>query len=141
MSTGRPSKYNAEIHPQAAKTFYELGATDKKLAEAFGISEVTLNAWKKKYPEFLKSLKEGKEKADERVIAALYMKATGYPDMRVKSKDGKEEIIHYKPPDTTACIFWLKNRKPEDWRDVQHTVHKGKIHALIEQFSRNGGED
>lgn len=140
MPAGRPSKYNAKIHPQAAKILYELGATDQKLIEAFNISESTLTTWKNKYPEFLASLKEGKDVADEKVIAALYMKATGYPDVRVKAKDGKEEIIHFKAPDTTACIFWLKNRKPEEWRDVQYQKHgvDEEVARLVAGFYPNG---
>jgi hypothetical protein len=91
---------------ELALHFSRLGATDKDMADAFDVSEVTLNAWKQSHPEFLKSLKEGKLLADARVSTALYTRATGY------EKNDK----HY-PPDTTACIFWLKNRQPDKWRD------------------------
>jgi hypothetical protein len=102
---GRPSSYKTE-YVELALHFSRLGATDKDMADAFDVSEVTLNAWKQSHPEFLKSLKEGKLLADARVSTALYTRATGY------EKNDK----HY-PPDTTACIFWLKNRQPDKWRD------------------------
>lgn len=105
--SGRPSSYKLEYNEQALK-LSRLGATDKQMANFFNVSEVTLNAWKAQHPDFLKSLKEGKMLSDANVVASLYDKAIGY------EKDGK----HY-PPDTTACIFWLKNRQSERWRDKQ----------------------
>lgn len=107
---GRPSSYKPE-YADLAKHFSLLGATDKEMADAFGVSEVTLNAWKQSHPEFLKSLKEGKLQADAVVASKLYTRAIGY---ELNDK-------HY-PPDTTACIFWLKNRQPDKWRDKTEVV-------------------
>jgi hypothetical protein len=104
---GRPSSFKDEFIEQALM-LSKLGATDKELASFFDVSEVTLNAWKKSHTEFLKSLKDGKLLADARVSNALYTRAIGY---ELNDK-------HY-PPDTTACIFWLKNRQPEKWREKQ----------------------
>ena len=115
---GRKSEYRIEYADQALKLCL-LGATDKELSD----SEQTLNKWKKDYPEFLESLKKGKNIADANVASRLYNRAIGYnckatkfATSNGKITDSKEFIEHY-PPDTTAAIFWLKNRQPEKWRD------------------------
>lgn len=131
MPPGRPSKYKEEFVEQAEK-LCALGLTDVELAQFFGVSEVTLNAWKSKYPDFLKSLKVGKEHADTRVERSLYQRAIGYshPEDKIFNDNGKPMIVptikHY-PPDTTAAIFWLKNRKSADWRDKQDHEHTGEV--------------
>ena len=119
---GRKSEYKIEYSDQALKLCL-LGATDKELAEFFSVSEQTLNKWKKDYPEFLESLKKGKSIADANVASRLYNRAIGYACEATKFAasegkitDSKEYTEHY-PPDTTAAIFWLKNRQPEKWRD------------------------
>ena len=119
---GRKSEYRIEYADQALKLSL-LGATDKELSEFFSVSEQTLNKWKTDYPEFLESLKKGKNIADANVASRLYNRAIGYnckatkfATSNGKITDSKEFIEHY-PPDTTAAIFWLKNRQPEKWRD------------------------
>ena len=119
---GRKSEYQNEYADQALKLCL-LGATDKELAEFFSVSEQTLNKWKKDYPEFLESLKKGKNIADANVASRLYNRAIGYSCKATKFAtsegritDSKEKTDHY-PPDTTAAIIWLKNRQPEKWRD------------------------
>lgn len=120
---GRPTNYKKEYDEQAYKLCL-LGATDKEMADFFGVSEVTFNAWKKNRPEFLKSLKRGKEIADANVASRLYERAMGYehPEDKIFNNDGEAMIVptikHY-PPDPTAAIFWLKNRRKEQWRDKQ----------------------
>jgi hypothetical protein len=116
---------------QAAK-LAKLGATDIQMADFFGVSEQTLNAWKNSNPKFLESLKAGKEESDQRVEHSLYRRALGYEHDAVKifcSKDGEVTQVPYReivPPDTTACIFWLKNRKRTEWRDkYEHTGEDG----------------
>lgn len=119
---GRPSKYRPEFDGQAAK-LCKLGATDRELADFFSVTEQTLNNWKSDYPTFFESLKRGKAESDERVEQSLYRRALGYSHDAVKilmTKDGdvyREEYVEHYPPDTTACIFWLKNRRPDAWRD------------------------
>jgi len=127
MAAGRPSKYKVEYAKQAIK-LCKLGATDVEMSEFFGISEKTFNTWKSKYPKFLQSLKNGKEEADARVIRSLYQRAIGYshPEEKVFCNMGEisraQTTKHY-PPETVACIFWLKNRKPEEWRD-RHEINQ-----------------
>ena len=129
----RPSKYKQEYADQAYKLCL-LGATDKELADFFGTTEQSINAWKDKYSEFFESIKRGKDDADAKIAQSLYHRAKGYKHEAVKILQHNGEVIqvpyteHY-PPDTTACIFWLKNRQPKLWRDKQeHEVTvKGDI--------------
>lgn len=120
----RPSKYTKEYAKQAFRLCL-LGATDQELADSFGVRESTINNWKIKHPEFLESLKEGKEEADAKVAQSLYKRALGYkaePEIKEElDADGilksKTRTIKTVGPDTTAAIFWLKNRKQDRWRD------------------------
>lgn len=102
------------------------GLTDEQIAKNIGIAARTLYVWKDKYPQILQALKTGKEVVDFEVENKLLKRAFGYEYEEVKStveKDanGKERIKKERttkvvPPDVTAIIFWLKNRKPEEWR-------------------------
>ena len=119
----RPSKYKAEYDEQAYKLCL-LGATDKEIATFFNTTEQTINNWKKDHPTFFESLKKGKGAADSKVAEKLYQRALGYshPEDKIFNANGQPLIVptmkHY-PPDSTAAIFWLKNRRKEDWRDRQ----------------------
>lgn len=123
MGAGRPTSYKKEYANQAFKLCL-LGATDKEMADIFGVSEQTFNAWKKAHPEFLESLKKGKEEADANVANRLYQRALGYEhkEDQIFQYQGKPVIVptikHY-PPDPTAAIFWLKNRQRRKWSDKQ----------------------
>ena len=116
---GRPSKYD-NIDLKQVVVAGELGFTDLELCRLFDIKKSTLNKYKKQYPEFMDSLTEGKNVADEKVIRALYKRATGYshPDTHIATYQGTVNmtpIIKHYPPDTTACIYWLRNR--QQWID------------------------
>jgi hypothetical protein len=120
-TAGRPSKYKAEFAEQAAK-LCKLGATDAQLADFFQVSVSTINLWKVQHAEFSESIKVPKAEADERVEQSLYRRAMGYEHDEVDIKVVGGEIVQtairkYYPPDSTAMIFWLKNRKPAEWRD------------------------
>jgi hypothetical protein len=105
------------------------GLTDLDMAERLGISHGTFYSWKGKYPEFVEALKKGKEIIDRRVENALLKRALGYTydevtqEPQYNNKTGEYEMTETKRvtkevhPDTTAQIFWLKNRKPDIWRD------------------------
>lgn len=126
----RPSLFKPE-YVEWAEKFAQLGATDKDLASVFEVSLSTIEAWKRDKVEFLNALKRGKMIADANVASKLFHRATGYEhpedDIRTVSMGdgaGSEIVItptvkHY-PPDTTAAIFWLKNRRPDLWRDKVH---------------------
>lgn len=127
---GRPSKFSKEMCTQVEK-LCRLGATDKELADFFEVSEQAVWNWKVEHPEFLKALKNGKVLADASVSERLFGRAMGYshPDVHISNYQGaitKTEIVKHYPPDTVACIFWLKNRRPDLWRDrVEHTGRDG----------------
>lgn len=128
---GRPSEYREEYANEAYKLCL-LGATDKALADFFGVAESTINKWKIDHKEFSESLKGGKDDADATVADSLFKRANGYEHNAVKifadAKTGAEMAVSYVeryPPDTTAMIFWLKNRQPEKWRDRQEITGAG----------------
>lgn len=124
---GRPTKYKVEYAKQA-KILCEKGFIDTEIADFFGIAVSTLNLWKDAHSEFMESLKDGKRHSDDKVVEALYNKALGY-----KLTDVKEEIgdagkkitttTKQVAGDTSAQIFWLKNRQPEQWREKQEVKH------------------
>jgi hypothetical protein len=134
---GRPKKYKAEFAGQVEELCAIFGANDKKLAEYFKVVESTLNKWKIDYPEFSESLKKGKEKFDtENVEVSLLQRALGYEhdEEKVFCHNGDiithNQIKHY-PPDTTACIFYLKNRLPSRWKDIKAMEHSGGIKTNV----------
>lgn len=124
MASGRPTKFRPEFVEQARK-LAELGATDREAAEFFDVNEATLHRWKHEFPEFCESLKVGKEAADNRVEQSLYRRALGYSHDATKIAVNAQGEVTQVPftehhaPDTTAAIFWLKNRRPDRWRDVK----------------------
>ena len=147
---GRPSSYQEKFARQAAMAC-SAGFTDKELGDLLGFCERTINTWKVEHVEFAAALKSGKETADERVERSLYHKAVGYRHDAVKifcTKDGKiveHAFIKHVPPSDTACIFWLKNRRPGKWRDraesfnadikelFEFTLKLGKAAGRIEE--------
>lgn len=133
------------------------GLTDEQIAHNIGIVPSTLYEWKKKYSEISEALKRGKEVIDRQVENALLKRALGYEyeevtKERVVKKDEKGDImtdLHGFPvhemvttkvvtkqvvPDTTAQIFWLKNRKPHEWRDKRDIEHSGSVNAGTEKL-------
>ncbi len=136
MAGGRPSKYKQEYAEQAYKLCL-LGATDKDLADFFEVDEATVNRWKINHDEFRESLKGGKFEADAVIAQKLFHRAKGYehPEDKIFNDDGVAMVVptvkHYAP-DTTACIFWLKNRQPKMWRDKIETEVSGKDGGAIE---------
>lgn len=105
-----------------ARFLSEKGCTDIEMASFFEVSEKTLNTWKKEHPDFLDVLKAGKSIADDRVQNALFQRAVGFshPDTHVSNHQGTitlTPIVKHLPPETVAAIFWLKNRRPAEWRD------------------------
>lgn len=98
--------------------------TDKEMATFLGIAESTFHLWKTKYPEFVEALARGKKEPDDKVEAAMFHRAIGYshPEDVIMQYRGEPIIVpttkHY-PPDTIAGIFWLKNRRPDRWKDRQ----------------------
>lgn len=121
---GRPSKYDPSMDEQAFK-YCLLGATDERLAEFFEVDVATINRWKLAHPNFCASIKKGKEQADSEIAQSLFYRAKGYTAKKVVTATNQgqitdiQEVNEYVGPDTTAAIFWLKNRQPKQWRDKQ----------------------
>lgn len=105
------------------------GLTDAQIAANMGITRSTLNEWKKKYSDISDTLKRGKEVVDIQVENALLKRALGYSYDEVTVEDGEEtkRVTKEVVPDTTAQIFWLKNRKPEVWRDKRDVGVEGSV--------------
>lgn len=128
MPGGRPTDYHPNYPDQARKLCY-LGATDQEIADFFEVCVATVHNWKNTYPEFLDAIREGKVYADAHLASKLYNRAEGAEweeDQAIKIKVGQYEervevvtVRRTAPPDTTALIFWLKNRHPAKWRDRQ----------------------
>lgn len=117
------------------------GLTDEQIAGNMGVSRSTLNSWKDRYPDILDALKKGKEIVDRQVENALLKRALGYEYEEIKEKyefgELSERTVTKKQvaPDTTAQIFWLKNRKPKDWRDKQERLdNTTEDNDMVKQF-------
>ena len=95
------------------------GLTNEQIANNMGINPDTLYKYKKRYPEFDEALKKGKEVIDYEVENALLKNATGYhyTEEQVTNQGEVVQLKKYSKPQTTAQIYWLKNRKPANWRD------------------------
>jgi hypothetical protein len=127
MPAGRPTAYREEYAEQAYKLCL-LSATDKELADFFGVCEQTIQNWKDAHPEFVGSIARGKDTADANVAERLYQRAIGYshPAVKIFMPAGADKPVyadyteHY-PPDTPAASLWLRNRQRHKWRDKQET--------------------
>ena len=135
---GRPTNYHpkyCDIVRAALRLHFDM--TDVDIAELFGVATSTLYNWQIAHPEFLEAIKEGKEGSNRSVAQSLYHRAMGYshPDVAlhvIKDATGQQQIVKTSivknyPPDTTAAIFWLKNRASKSWRDKQEVEHTGNM--------------
>lgn len=133
------------------------GLTNEQIAKSMGITRETLNQWCKKYSDISDTLKRGKQIIDIQVENALLKRALGYSydemtqELCENASTGKMELKVTKivtkeiVPDTTAQIFWLKNRRPDKWRDKQDVqvsgtleAEKTKLDELIKQMRGDG---
>ena len=142
----KPKLPSEKLDMEQVQKLGALGLTDTEIGEWFGLTERTINNYKKD-PAFLSVLKKGKMEADANVKRALYQRAIGYshPAIHFSMYEGMVTQTPYKkhyPPETLACIFWLKNREPENWKDRhEYDVDKGTKSALLELMDkiREGG--
>jgi hypothetical protein len=118
---GRPTAYKPE-YCELAHNSCLLGATAEELAGFFGVTRGTINNWIAKIPEFAAALREARDLADARVARSLFARAVGYSHKvdRTVLHRGEERtvsnVVRY-PPDTQACIFWLRNRRRQTWQE------------------------
>lgn len=141
MARGRPRDYDPSYHPRKANQLALLGLNEEEMATILDIAESTLSKWKIDFPEFSEALKEGKVFANAHIASRLYNRAEGLTTKEVVYEDIEERIDHgdgtwhYEPktrvkttfkeeaPNTTAAIFFLKNRDPKRWKDKQEISH------------------
>ena len=140
---GRPSKYDENLHPKLAKAYAMAGLTEAQMAKEMDIAISTLSLWKNDHQSFSDALKQGKEEPDARVEKSLYRQALGYEYDAQKPmvvSDGSQvgshiEIAKYRErvaPSVTAQIFWLKNRRPDRWREKQEIqVETGPLEIRV----------
>ena len=135
----RKSKYDTHVKPylDEIQGWAMSGLTDEQIADNLGINVATLYRYKKEYCEFCEALKKGKDIADAQVVNALFKLATGfsYYEETTTAIGEVVSVQRYSKPNTTAAIFWLKNRQPDQWRD------KTEVKADIAQTVVFTGED
>lgn len=136
---GRKGKYHKWIEKEGLtliEGWARAGLSDEQIAHNIGIRRETLYDWINKYPNISHARKKGKEVADFEVENALYKSALGYEVEEVKTifedtdngqRKRVEKTKKQMSPNVTAQIFWLKNRKSEDWRDRRDVDHSGEI--------------
>lgn len=148
MARGKYEKWLEPDNLLLLEAWARDGLTDEQIAKNMGISYSTLRVWRDKYSALSAALKKGKEIVDIIAENALYEKALGFTKIIKKPIKVKEvlynegrrisekEHIEYAdeevfvPPDTTALIFWLKNRKPDVWRDKPTTENTDILDKL-----------
>lgn len=149
MATGKYQEWLTEENLILLEGWARDGLTDEQIAHNMGINVSTLYSWKKSYKEISEALKKGKEVVDILVENALLKRAIGYKYTERKvihsDKDGDRIEVTEKevPPDTTAQIFWLKNRKPEEWRDKREVQEKLEVvnDGFLEALKGTAAED
>jgi hypothetical protein len=121
---GRPTVYRPDFCEQAHK-YCLLGATNEDLGLLFGVTRRTVDNWLAMHPDFARAVESGRLAADAKVAGGLFARATGF-ERKVKrtalyrGEPRDFETNVYFPPDTQACIFWLRNRRRATWSDAGH---------------------
>lgn len=144
---GRPTKLSAEKLKQTAK-LSRLGATDQDIADFLEVDVATIKRWAARDEKFCAALKVGKKIPNDKAERSLYHRATGYDYIeqqafKIKTGNGNQEdvkvveVLRHQPPDTAAAIFWLKNRRPDEWREKFDVNHTHNLSAEMEEFIRS----
>lgn len=158
MAKGKYEQWLTEEGLLQLEAWARNGLTDEQIAANMGICRDTLIQWKKKYSDISDALKRGKSIVDIQVENALLKKALGYTykeitrEAQFNQQTKQYELVVTKEvtkevvPDTTAQIFWLKNRKPDEWRDKKDVEHGGSVNnpfatLSTEQLLKLAGDD
>jgi len=135
---GRPTVYDPDGHPKAARLLVGNGKTMVDLAQEFDVNPSTITEWKHEHPEFSAAITLGKEDQIKAGESALFKRATVFTCPAVKimavsqgpGMPSSVETVPYTehyPPDTEAMKFFLKNKNPAEWREKQEVEHSGKM--------------
>lgn len=146
---GRKSKYQTHVEPKLfeIECWARDGLIDEQIARNLGVAYSTFREYVKKFPALSAALKKGKEVVDYEVENALLKRALGYRydevtkelAEKLNEETGKYEMVLIETkrvtkevqPDVTAQIFWLKNRRPDKWRDKQDIEHSGHTQTTL----------
>ena len=139
---GPAPNYKPDFCPIAYK-FCLLGATNEDLADVFGVSRNTIGNWLARYPEFRKAMQDGRDVADADVAHALLQKAKGFThkDVKILQIEGEARPVEYNryfPPDTQAAIFWLRNRRRKQWRELIEHEHSSVTDEKLRELEEAG---
>lgn len=149
---GRPSKYNKKYHLPWIRGLARQGLTVDEIAKELEVAKKTIYNWMNEDEELLHALNEGRSLADSKIEDALFRRALGGTVKETKKiirndSNGVQEAVRIEiterevMPDATACIFWLKNRKPQDWRDKRDMEVMQSDDQKIKEWIRNLGLD
>ena len=143
---GRKNKYQTHVEPylKDIEHWCRDGRTEDEIRRRLGVAMSTFSTYKNQYPELSEVLKRGKAEADYEVEDALFKRAIGYEFEEITSErvynerteewvlEETKRVLKKQAPDTTAAIFWLKNRKPQVWRDKQDVEHSGGMNNSVD---------
>lgn len=140
---GSDSSYEPRYDLTAA-VLARKGATLAEIAEALGVCARTVDTWVAQFPTFKAAIETARVEADDRVERALYERAIGYthPAVRHFHTNGQILEAHYEehyPPDTAAASLWLRNRRPDRWRDKQEMTHEAGVSLAVLVAKAYGG--
>jgi hypothetical protein len=140
---GRKTKYDAKEFPRRAFDLARQGMIDEDIAAALGIGVTSLYKYANQYPKFAKALKDGRRPVDFEVENALLKRAKGFtftetteePTVDPETSEVRmvvtKRVRKHIAPDTTAAIFWLKNRRPKLWRDKHDVELTGVLDVTV----------
>jgi hypothetical protein len=139
---GRPTLYKPEYAEQARDRCL-LGATNAELAATFDVARRTIDNWLAGIPEFAAAVREGRDGADTRVVQSLYQRAVGFRSSveRTVLHRGEERTLTHTvqyPPDTQACIFWLRNRRRGTWGNYKEPESGASAEELVAALDAAG---
>ena len=147
-------KYDINTFPNLAEGYARDGLNDLQIAAKLGISKTAYYKYQREHAEFSEAIKKGKAPVDSDVENALLKRALGYEYEEVSTEYGKDEktgkptpiktkrVKKFIPPDTGAIAFWLKNRKPDQWREkIDHTSGGKEMQAAVIMLPKNGRDE
>jgi len=141
MAKGKYHKWLTDEGLTLLEGWAREGLSDEQIANNIGIRTSTYYVWLKKHSDISEAIKKGKEVADYEVENAMFKRAIGYEYEETKTyisdSDGKrqkrvEKTVKHIAADTTAQIFWLKNRRPDKWKDKQDIEHSGDVNNQVD---------